>query len=77
MTVEFTEDGKMTWYGHDEVTGSVRYSVGVDKTVFGPDPAPVIYVNDEVFYAYSFPDKDTLVLTDNASDSCIEKYQRV
>ena len=77
MTVEFTTEGAMMRYENDEVTYSIPYSIGMDKTVFSLDPAPVIYLNDEPFYAYSFPDEDTLVLSENGCDGFSDEYQRI
>jgi len=77
MTVEFTKDDKVTWYEDGEPIWASSYSTGIEKTVFSLDPAPVIYLNDEPFYAYSLPDKNTLVLSENACDGFSDEYHRV
>jgi hypothetical protein len=77
MTVEFTKDGKVTWYEDGEPTYSTSFSTGIDKTTSSLDPLPVIYFSDELAYAYSFPDDNTLVLVEDGCDGFSDKYQRV
>jgi hypothetical protein len=76
MTVEFTEDGEVTWYEDGELTYSASYSTGVDKTIFSLDPLPVICLADGRVYGYSFLDSNTLVLTDNVYDGYQDEYRR-
>jgi hypothetical protein len=77
MTVEFAPDGKVMWYENDELTCSASYSAGMGKTIFSLDPVPVVYLNDELVYAYSFPDRDMLVLSEDGCDGFSDRYQRV
>jgi hypothetical protein len=76
MTVDFTEDGEVTWYEDGELTYSASYSTGVDRTIFSLDPAPVIYLTDGSVYAYSLQDSDTLMLSENAYDGFGDVYRR-
>jgi hypothetical protein len=77
MTVEFTEDGKVTWYEDSEPVWASSYSAGIGKTIFSLDPVPVVQLGDGFVYAYSLPDSDTLWLTMNAYDGYSDKYQRL
>jgi hypothetical protein len=77
MTVEFTNDGKVTWYEDGEPIWVSWYSTGVEKTIFSLDPLPVIQLSDGFVYAYSFPDSDTLVLSEDAYDGFTDTYRRI
>jgi ABC-type Fe3+-hydroxamate transport system substrate-binding protein len=76
-TVEFTEDGKVTWYEDDEPTYSASYTTGIDKTIYSLDPLPVIYLSDGWGYTYSFPNSRTLSLAETAYDGFWYTCQRV
>ncbi|MBN2098905.1 MAG: hypothetical protein JW753_04830 [Dehalococcoidia bacterium] len=77
LTVEFTKDGKATWYQDGEPMWASSYSTSIEKTILSVDPVPIVKMSDGFVYAYSFPDNDTLLLTENAYDGFSDKYQRV
>ena len=75
MTLEFTKDGKVTWYEDGEPIWASSYSTGIEKTIFSLDPVPIVQLGDGFVYAYSLPDSDTLWLIMNAYDGFCDKYQ--
>jgi hypothetical protein len=77
MTIEFTEDGKVTWYEDGEPVWASSYSTGIEKTIFSLDPVPVIQLSDGFLYAYSFPDSETLVLSMDAYDGFQDVFRRI
>ena len=77
MTVQFTKDGDARWYVDGELTYSASYSTRMGRTIFSPDPVPVICLTDGWVYGYSFPDSDTLVLSQDAYDGFQDEYRRV
>ena len=76
ITVEFTEDGTLTWYEDGQPTYSSSYTTGTGETIFSLDPASVVYLRDGSVYAYSFPNPNTLCPAENCIDCFSCTYER-
>ncbi len=79
ITVRFAPDGTAAFSRDGEVAREQRYRLSSEVTIFGPEPLPVLYFDDEdMGRVVRIEDSGTaLTLSDNVYDGFSLEYRRV
>ena len=70
----FEANSEVTFYTNEDVSLSSTYSLGVEATIFSQDQVPVVIVENDFTYTYSFPNAEQLELKENVVDRFIHIY---
>jgi hypothetical protein len=79
IKVRFAPDGTAAFSRDGEVAREQRYRLSSEVTIFGPEPLPVLYFDDEdMGRVVRIEDSGTaLTLSDNVHDGFALQYRRV
>ena len=74
--VTFDDENIVQFYIDDNNMSTYEYKLGLGLTIFSSDSIAVLFFNDNLVYAYSFPNDNSLVLRDNIYDGFQYDYER-
>ena len=75
-TIVFDNEQIVKFYVNDSLTKEGVYRLGLAETIFHKDPEPVLFIDDSLWYAYSFPNDNKLILQENIYDGFVHEYRR-
>jgi len=74
--LEFDDNNQLMQYVNGNLSIVNNYRLGADVTYFRNDTIPVIYLDDVLYFGYTFEDNNSLILSENVLDGFAKYYER-